>query len=291
MDSAFKNKICGLVTLYNPQENYLLNISTFSRFLDRLFVVDNSPAEQSVNHAALLQRFPNAVLLSTGKNLGIATAINLGIKAALKHNAHWLLTMDQDSYFCPLQAERFFCSVNFVDKERAAILSPQHNPTQLDDGPCSFEETEVAWTSGNLLNLELIQKIGLFDEKLFIDSVDHDYCFRVNLSGFKVLQATNCYLVHPPLGEKSSGNFLGKKKNNYDTHSPKRMYFIIRNGLYLSRKYKSEYPVFIKKHQKHIRKYFIKSLKYSDRRTEYLQYCIRAVNDYRHGIFGNPVDI
>ena len=34
-------------------------------------------------------------------------------------------------------------------------------------------------TSGNLLNLKIAEKIGDFEEKLFIDEVDHDYCYRI----------------------------------------------------------------------------------------------------------------
>lgn len=291
MDSIFKNKICGLVTLYNPPGNYLLNISTFSGYLDKLFLVDNTPAGKSVNHASLLQQFPNAVILSTGKNLGIAKALNLGIEAALKDNASWLLTMDQDSYFDADQAEKYFRSCTTVNKDKVAILSPLHEKVVTDDALCVYERNDQVMTSGNLLNLSVIEKVGLFNEDLFIDSVDFDYCLRVILFGYEVLQATNCFMQHF-VGELYSGTFLfGMKKKTFYIHSPKRMYFIIRNALYLSHQYKDKYPEFIKQHCKYIREDLFRLLKYSHNRVEYIGYVIKALNDYRRGIFGNPIDI
>lgn len=291
MDVETRKMFCGVVTLYNPPENYLLNIASYSGFLDKLFVVDNSPTENSVDSDALLERFANAVILSRGKNTGVAHALNLGIEAAGKNGSDWLLTMDQDSYFCAVQGERFFRSVNMVEKSRVAIISPLHRPARLDYGDCVFEEKTVVWTSGNLLNLELVRKVGLFDEKLFIDSVDHDYCFRVNLSGFKVLQATNCYLIHC-IGDRTKGTALvGKKQKSYMEHSPKRMYFIVRNGLYLASRYRGDFPVFIAGLFANIRKDFFRALKYSNARADYVRYAGKAVFDYYKGVFGNAVDI
>jgi rhamnosyltransferase len=253
--------------------------------------VDNTPAEKNINHSSLLQRFPNAVILSTGKNLGIAKSLNIGIEAALNNNASWLLTMDQDSYFDVDQAEKYFRSCAEMEKDNIAILSPAHKKVLTDDVICMYKKNDHVMTSGNLLNLEVIKKIGSFNEDLFIDSVDHDYCLRANLCGFEVLQATNCFIQHV-LGELYSGTFLfGMKKKTFYIHSPKRVYFIVRNALYLYRHYKVKYPKFIKQHYKYIGEDLIQILMYSNNRTEYIRYVIKAFYDYRYGIFGNPVDI
>lgn len=291
MDSGLKEKICGVVTLYNPPGNYLLNISTFSQFLDKIFIVDNTPAAISDNHHILLQRFPNAVILSTGKNLGIAKALNLAIEVALENNASWLLTMDQDSYFDVDQAEKYFNSCTEIDKDKVAILSPSHEIVSTDGESCLYKKRDEVMTSGNLLNLSLIRHIGYFNEELFIDSVDHDYCLRTNLLGLEVLQATNCFIRHV-VGDLYQGSFLfGLKKKTFHIHSPKRMYFIVRNGLYIAEKYGKEFPAYVKMLKEANYHRISKCVRYSDHRLEYALRIIKAYYDYSRKRFGNRVDI
>jgi rhamnosyltransferase len=291
MDQIVKKKFCGVVTFYNPPENYMLNISTFSRFLDKIFIVDNTPGDNDSNHQSLLQRFPNVVVLSTGKNLGIAKAINLGIEAALENSASWLLTMDQDSYFDVDQAEKYFKSCAEIDKDKVAILSPSHEKVPTEGAFCYYKKQDAVMTSGNLLNLSVIRNIGFFNEDLFIDSVDHDYCLRANLLGFEVLQATNCFIQHV-VGDLYQGSLMfGLKKKTFHIHSPKRMYFIVRNGLYIRKKYGKEFPVYTKMLKRVNYQRVSKCLRYSDCRIEYVRSLIKAYYDYSRKRFGNRVGI
>lgn len=291
MDPVEKEKIYGVVTLYNPPGNYLLNIRTFSQFLDKIFIVDNTPAAKSINHHFLLQRFPNAVILSTGKNLGIAKALNLAVEVALEHNASWLLTMDQDSYFDIDQAEKYFNSCTEIDKAKVAILSPSHEKVSTEGAFCLYKRKFEVMTSGNLLNLSVIKDIGLFNEDLFIDSVDHDYCLRANLLGFEVLQATNCFIQHV-VGDPYQGSLLfGLKKKTFHIHSPKRMYFIVRNGLFIRKKYGKEFPVYTKMLKRVNYQRVSKCLRYSDCRIEYVRSLIKAYYDYSRKRYGNRVGI
>ena len=63
-------------------------------------------------------------------------------------------------------------------------------------------ELKFARVDGNismfcsLLNMEVVRKIGLLDERFFILGNDDDYCDRVRLAGFKTGVALNCFVNH-----------------------------------------------------------------------------------------------
>ncbi|MCF8216977.1 MAG: glycosyltransferase [Chlorobium sp.] len=286
-----RSGICGVATLYFPKEDIFSNIDTYIRYLDRFYIVDNTPEPDKQIHARLLERYPQAELYALGKNTGVAKALNIGMKKGTSAGYQWLLTMDQDSFFEPAQSERFFSSVSGLGDRNISILSPSHKPMEHSDGLCVFEDKAVVMTSGNLVHLGSAASIGLFNEKLFIDSVDHDYCLRSLQQGFSVLQATNCYLTHR-VGEAYKGEmFWGVKRKSFSIHSPKRMYFIVRNGLYINRMYKLVSPAFIEKHRKHVIDKIIKVLKYSDHRTEYIHFIGKALFHYATNRFGNPVNL
>lgn len=285
-------KICGVVTLYNPTESHLLNIKTYVDGLGCLYVVDNSPMDDQLRIKSIGVGFDKVKVLSSGKNLGISGALNLAINQARKDGYEWLLTMDQDSFFEPEQFRRFMGS--FVDMPRinTAIISPVQD---VSDYVCSedvqYEEVDIVVTSGNLLNLQSIDVIGVFDESLFIDSVDHDFCLRANSCGYKVLQLNNCYLCHK-IGEPYAGSLLwGLKKRNIHIHSPKRMYFMVRNSLFIRKEYGDRFPEFMGEHMKGVWTKITKTLKYGDRRAVYVRYIAAGIIDYVFKRYGNRVSI
>jgi len=285
-----KSSICGIVTLYSPPDTLIRNIATYIGHIDKLYIIDNSQNTNPDLLASIIDTFSNTEILSYGKNLGIATALNTAIKKGLQENYEWLLTMDQDSFFDDQHANLFFGSLPGIDKNMTAILSPSHQQTPDKSSSAYVKKVEVM-TSGNLLNLALTHRIGLFNESLFIDSVDHDYCLRANIAGFDVLQATNCLLRHT-VGTSYSGSFLfGMKKKTFNIHSPKRMYFIIRNGLYITSKYKKNFPAYSSMLKRCNKQRISRCLRYGDRKPEYLKYITLGVIDYTLNRFGNKVNI
>ena len=98
------------------------------------------------------------------------------------------------------------------------------------------DEPETALTlitSGSILNLALTKQIGPFNEALFIDFVDAEFSYRVIQNGFINLLFSNIVLNHA-LGKLVEGKSLVNfKKTLRITHAPIRVYYIIRNGLYL----------------------------------------------------------
>lgn len=288
MNALESSNCCGVVTLYNPHDGVIEFIDSYLSHLDKLYVVDNSP-EPSPHILGVLRQHAEIEVLSSNGNTGVAAALNLGARRALQDGYTWLLTMDQDSYFCQSQIVKIIRALATVDYETTAIVSPMHDPAHLSAGPCRLEPKLVTITSGSFLNLSLIQSIGFFDEKLFIDEVDHDYCLRANLCGYQVLQATNCFLLHQ-IGTPTRRRFLLRVRTVYE-HNPKRIYFIVRNNLYIQAKYHEAFPRYTRKNRRHVRKHVLAHFKYSPDRLTYLRYWLLAKKHFRQGVFGNAVNL
>lgn len=109
-------------------------------------------------------------------------------------------------------------------------------------------------TSASCTNIEIWDKLGGFDEFLFIDFVDNEYCKRLVLNGYKILRCNNI-IIDQEFGKiqlKSPywvkfytrlSSILNNKnvaKLSYKKEvSPLRVYYVHRNLLYLNKKYKN----------------------------------------------------
>ena len=66
---------------------------------------------------------------------------------------------------------------------------------------------------------------------MFIDYVDHEFCLRCNLWGYKIIEASNAILRHS-VGRLHKGRFMGREIS-FSDHSPLRKYYFVRNILFV----------------------------------------------------------
>ena len=199
-------KIAGVVIAYYPDFKGLgLNIESFIGNIEQLFIVFNSPVSLE-EVKSISSGHPNIELIFNNENLGIATALNQTARKAANLGYEWLLTMDQDSFF---ESDQFFAAFSNSSKNNVAIFSPnpELSTVSKDEDSDLAEETLCVITSGNLVNLKIWEKIGGFEEKLFIDEVDNDYCLKAVLHGFKIQRFKNIPLIHE-LGHYYEVSFL-----------------------------------------------------------------------------------
>jgi rhamnosyltransferase len=232
-------KVAGVVVLFNPEESILENIDSYINQVGKLFVVDNS-----LNQKPFIQVFArsknNLEYIYNGDNIGVAAALNIGVKKAIESGYAFLLTMDQDSK-APQNLVSELLKVIETDK-RIGIVSPLHSnkfDTHLKKQEKITQEM-IVMTSGNLLSLDVCQKIGTFRQDFFIDYVDIEYCIRMNYNNYKVLKVNNIILEH------NEGN-LSEKKFLFWTfypsnNPPTRLYYKTRNLLFLRDIYKRKFP-------------------------------------------------
>lgn len=223
--------LCCVVVWYNPSKKELNNIKSYYSYVDRIYIVDNSDSD---NFALL-----NASGLSGEKikyhpnltNTGIASALNIGCQSAIEDGFEWVMTMDQDSTFPDQEITKFINEFEAKVKsdETIAIVAPRSSELQ----PRGFVEKVI--TSGNIVNLQAYKKVGGFDNELFIDEVDHDFCFKLMQANYKIFLISNVNMAHS-LGNSKIHNLFNYKFHVMH-HSPVRKYYIIRNRLVVRKRY------------------------------------------------------
>ncbi len=225
--------IAGVVILYHPDIEQLSdNIQTYLNGLKQLYVYDNSESKTPGLEEALLKLHPSIQYHYFNANEGIAKRLNQAIAQATLNQYDFLLTMDQDSSFKDGDFDKYKLSIQSSGDSNVAQFGVNCQPdfTQPKEQP---EEALTLITSGSILNVSLAKHVGSFNEDLFIDFVDAEFSYRVIQNGYTNLMFSNIVLNHA-LGTLVEGRGLGNfKKTLRITHAPIRVYYIIRNGLYL----------------------------------------------------------
>jgi len=226
-------KIAGVVILYHPDIEQLSdNIQTYLNGLKQLYVYDNSESKTPGIEEALLKLHPSIQYHYFNANEGIANRLNQAIAQATLNQYDFLLTMDQDSSFKDGDFDKYKLSIQSSGDINVAQFGVNCQPdfTLPKDEP---EEALTLITSGSILNLSLTEQIGPFNEDLFIDFVDAEFSYRVIQNGYTNLMFSNILLNHA-LGKLVEGRGLGNfKKSMRIIHAPTRVFYIVRNGLYL----------------------------------------------------------
>lgn len=263
-------KIAAVIILYNPDDDFISNINSYVNFIDKLYIVDNS-SKKSLNNFDLLEE-EKIEYIFNNENLGIAKSLNMVADLAIKIGYNYLLTMDQDSKF--LNFEKYLNCLQNLDFHDIAIVSP--NPTydkNKSTETCEYELVDKTITSGSILNLSLFNKIGKFDENLFIDEVDFDYCLKARMLNYNILLFKNIHLAH------SFGTVI-ENKNNRVQYPPIRVYYITRNRLYMASKYSNfdkKYYGYRRSFYEAVYKKFFRILKHEDNKLLKIKALSRGV--------------
>lgn len=279
-------KIAALVVLYYPDNDVFDNIMSYHDQVDFVLLVDNS----DIPATSLVQAFAgNSKVISivNAKNLGIATALNQGAREARRHGCSFLLTMDQDSRATPGMVDTLKNLFLSRDRDDLAIVAPFHL-TSIETAPDystpSYEVRESVWTSGNLLSLAAYDVAGPFEEQLFIDFVDHEYCLRLKRLGYKVIQSNRAVLYHAIGNNLRSINLLSKTIV-ISNHSPLRRYYIMRNRLWVAASY-PEFKRFIWIDRRRIIAEMVTILLCEDNKVEKFRMILAGLQDYLRGNMG-----
>lgn len=268
-------KIAGTVIWYNPDEENISNIETYIDYIDKLYIVDNSKNNNSGLtenlKAEKIEYIPNK------KNLGIAKALNIGCEKAADKGYEWILTMDQDSSFEKNEAKKYFRVFEYIENKKIGIISPNHvlkNDTNKIDENRTFIKTDHVMASGNLLNLGVWNKVGRFDESLFIDEVDSDICLKVIDKGYKIIQLSKVKMFHE-LGSLQKRKFFFRNISVLN-HNYIRKYYITRNKFYMWSKYKK----YRMRYTYYILNDFFKVVFYEKDKRRKLKYMFKGINDF-----------
>jgi len=273
-------KLIGVVILYYPDTNILFDqIHTYLPHLDKLLLYDNSETRSDELVLQIEKQYSDKLEYHFfGENGGIAKRLNLAAEYGISKGYRFLLTMDQDSAFEPGDFEQYVDKIVNNELERVAQFGVNCQPefTPVSQVP---QKVSQLITSGSVIDLQLFPQVGVFDEKLFIDFVDTEFSFRVAGKGFTNLLFSSIILKHRIGYLKMGRSFKNFKKTPRILHAPIRVYYIVRNGLYLL----THSPFVTGANKKHLltsMKMIKNDLLYSDHLTAVYRHACMAIVDF-----------
>lgn len=225
----YNNSICAGIVTYNPDTALLAK--SLDRLLEQrceVWVFDNGSTNQKEVSRTIEDANGKAIL--NDKNIGIAAALNCLLNSAKTVGYEWMLALDQDSVIPDGGIESYVAALDTADSN-TGIISCQvfdRNESKLVQDWTNDEEVIL---SGSLFNLMIWESLGGFDEYLFIDSVDTDYCYRLTHKGYKIKITQEITLDHS-IGQSEIHTIFGRK-TRYRQYSAQREYYQIRNSFYL----------------------------------------------------------
>ncbi len=184
---------------------------------------------------------PGVEFIALETNRGIAAALNAGVARAREIGATHVLTLDQDTKlgddYVSTALGTFLRAVG--TRIGAAVVDVVNGvaSTPTWTSPEGIPLAPEAIQSGMLISMACLDEVGGFDERLFIDSVDREFCHRIRAAGWSVGIATGTAIEHAigrPEPLRDGGEF--------EWHEPFRQYYIARNGIVVARRFRREEP-------------------------------------------------
>lgn len=278
----FEEKIGCIIVLYNPNLPMLLDIlKVICKQVTTVCIIDNST---EITKLPLFE-YNNLIYKENGKNLGIASAQNLGLN--LFKDYDYILFLDQDSIPSETLVSDLLVKYQFLIKQNINVGAVGPRPFNrnenkkyegaLKKGKSVFHNiTEVGEliSSSSLIAMKNFKEVGLLEDGLFIDAVDHEWCWRAKaLGNYRFFIIEDILLSHQ-LGEGDK-KFLGI---SIHIPAPIRTYYQFRNYLKLLNR---NYVPFYWKFSNGI-KYFIKYFYYQifiDNGNKYRKYMNKGIRD------------
>ncbi len=291
------SNVLAIVISYNPDEGFLRRCQYLLAQFNELLIVDNASqagARARVEQVGLLPR-TNVIWNQT--NLGIAAALNQGVVYAKHHGFEWVGTFDQDSTSTEGYVENLLKVAEeaksigevalvapfYVDEASGTVTryAKKYVRTKVDG--LSFGLAMPTITSGNLIRVNTFNIVGLFDESLFIDLVDYDFCFRCAEKGLIVVEAKDVSLKHN-LGRTEQYKILFRTEPaSVSNHSAIRRYYSARNRVIIYRKYCLIHARWFLRDLRAFSMEIVKIVFFEDNKSRKLAYTARGL---MHGLLG-----
>ena len=247
-----RKKLSIVIVNYNVKEylkrclESILRSEPYQGNISEVFVVDNHSQDSSVE--MIKSEFPQVYLISNQKNFGFAKACNQGIREAKED---YILLLNPDTIFpekgfekaivfmeensdvgilgCKIKDQkgrllysaRSFRSLSTSISSSHSVLNrifpgnPLSKRYLLKDLDHS-RPAEVDWVSGSCLlaRKQMLEQIGLLDERYFMYVEDVDLCYRAKGKGWKVFYFPGILFVHF-LGRSTSQNKLNMQLEHH----------------------------------------------------------------------------
>ncbi|MBI3342488.1 glycosyltransferase family 2 protein [Candidatus Curtissbacteria bacterium] len=256
-----KNKVAIIVLNYKGVADTIACIQSLRKIKKsdietQVIVVENDSQDGSAEE---LSQLKDIQLLTNHKNMGFSGGMNVGIKYALSRGFDAVVILNNDTivdenfleclnrtakdadiitpkiYFAPGSE---FHKTRYKNGERGKviwyaggeidwqnIIGIHTGVDEVDNGKYQKREVSLATGCCMYIKSEVLEKIGLFNEKYFLYLEDMDFCVRAQRAGFKIMFEPRSLIWH-----KNASSAGGSGSSLQD-------YYITRNRLLFAAKY------------------------------------------------------
>jgi rhamnosyltransferase len=295
-------KVASITVAFNPNPERLAEqVRALQGEVGEVIVVDNA-SDAAVVRLPQLAGLPLRCL-TLPENKGVAHGFNAGVAAAREKGAAYVLLLDDDSVPTPGMVEELLAACRGRSAEDAppvAAVGPRvqdsrdphdypfirlgwlrNQHVRCSDTPGEVIDCDFLISSGSLVPIAALAEVGEFDEGLFIDSVDLEWCCRARARGYALYGVCSARLDHR-LGDRRHAVF-----NTFElvVHSPERVYYMTRNRFLLYRRPYMPLKWKLKDLLRWLAKFSATLLLISPR-LEYARMTLRAIRDALTGRAG-----
>jgi rhamnosyltransferase len=224
-----QKKINVILVCYYPDIERLIALLYSLSDVGRVLLVQNSEFK-------LPRIFSNVKYITPNKNIGTSAAYNLAFKS-VSQDCEFVMLLDQDTILLPDFFEKLMEEIrSLIDLERDFIISPiqisQDTGQKMGWGSMfgSFCKNEVR-ASGMVIPRNILNDGICFNELLFLDYSDWDFCWRLKLYRNVYIHFSQNTQIYHELGGYYNTLFGSMRKNS----SPLRLYSQIVGAKILSR--------------------------------------------------------
>ena len=225
----------AIVTVYYPDSENADNVARIAKQVDQVIICDNSPTDNSA-----LFTGENIHYEFFGENLGLSAAFNRVLKADMGWSEDdYIIFFDQDSTIeenhinnlMEVYQKLLDAKVNvgclgpvFYNNSNGTVEVPKQKTTLMG----KTYDVQSIITSSMLTTYGNMKEIDFWNEKIFLDMADWDFCWRIMERGKKCCMTEDVVLNHTlGNGEKKIGIFRLR------VGSTIRDYYQTRDCLYL----------------------------------------------------------
>lgn len=228
-----------VIVLFHPTDDDIHHLLHVSQLYPGV-IVDNSEEQHFESQQVHLMSY-----IFLGRNEGIAHAQNVGIQHLMQNfQPEHIVFMDQDSRWEDDYVEKITAEYDSLCQKgiRLSALGPTvyrretgeeyksiiHKKEYLNN---DFILRKHIISSGCCIRGELFKEVGTYEDALFIDFVDDEWCWRANAKGH-VCGITPHIRINHSIGKKEI--HIGKYV--IIVSAPFRYYYLYRNYLVLIRR-------------------------------------------------------
>lgn len=238
------NNVCAGIVLFNPNiERLKDNLDSIAEQVEEIVLIDNA-SENLCEIKKLIGRYENCRIILNEENLGVAKALNQIMEFGFKNDYEWMLTLDQDSVAESDLIEEYVDFIAEYNKDSLVcvtcnVVDRNFSSTEKFDKNEKYKEVDYCITSGAMMKTAVIDIVGGFDERMFIDRVDTDICIRLIKHNYQIIKLNYNGILHEiGRGKQIS---LGFRTWDLYNHPAIRRYYMSRNSVYLNCKHHSSY--------------------------------------------------